>query len=179
MKEALAFAVGMLTGLRTFTGPAWVSLAAERGRIDLEATPLKWMATSHAAKTFAVLAAGEYVADKLPFTPARVGAGPLGGRLVFGALSGAAVELAAEQKWYAGAALGAVGALVGAFAGYGYRRVIADKQLPDLPFALIEDAVNLSAAYLLMRGTGQASGTMSSADTERFSAQEARYAAID
>ena len=51
-----------------------------------------------------------------------------------------------------GAALGALGALGGSFAGYAYRHAIATRtKLPDLPFALLEDALAIGISYLALQ----------------------------
>ena len=41
---------------------------------------------------------GELVADKLPFTPARTGAGPFTARIVTGAFAGAVFSFQAEMQ---------------------------------------------------------------------------------
>jgi len=68
----LAFGLGIVAGLRTFTPIAAVLLA--RGGI--------W------GIVFAVAAAGEYVVDVLPNTPSRTGAMGLSARIVSGAFAG-------------------------------------------------------------------------------------------
>lgn len=178
MKEALALGLGVLTGIRSMTGPAWVIFATQHGALELPPEKLSWTKSDPAMKLAIALAAGEYVADKLPVVPDRTSAIPLLGRLGLGALCGAAVEFSFDRKWHTGAALGTLGALLGAFAGFGYRKYIAERGLPDLPFALLEDGATLTAAYLLYRSQVGRHGAGATMDGHMLE-QEARYAAID
>jgi uncharacterized membrane protein len=92
---------------------------------------------------------GELVADKLPFIPPRIQAGPLGIRIIFGAMCGAAVCISAGGSLILGAVLGGIGGVAGAFAGYNYRRQFSSR-LPDLPLALLEDLVAVGGGLLLV-----------------------------
>lgn len=84
----LAFAIGLVTGLRSLTGPALVCWAAHLGWLNLEGSRVEFMQSTLATYGFSALALGELVADKLPFIPSRTSPGPLFGRVVLGALSG-------------------------------------------------------------------------------------------
>ena len=161
-----AFALGVATGLRSATALAAMSLAAqpERPRPLLRGIEQPWgrLATRPALYLTGLFALGEYVGDKLPITPSRTAPLPLGGRIAFGSLVGSAVSRAEGQTPPLGAALGALGALGGSFAGYAYRQAIATRtRLPDLPFALIEDAVAIGISYLALRDafTGEPEAT--------------------
>ena len=59
----------------------------------------------------AELAISGLTADKLPFTPNRLNAGPLVSRIAWGAICGAAVCGAVERPLAAGALLGGLGAI--------------------------------------------------------------------
>ena len=86
---ALAFGVGVIAGLRSFTAPMVVSWAAHQRWLHLQDT---WMAfLGYAATPYVItaLALAELVNDKLPKTPSRKAAGPFAGRILFGAFSGA------------------------------------------------------------------------------------------
>ena len=61
----------------------------------------------------------------------------------------AAVSWAA-QNWIVGAVLGAVGAVIGTLGGAKARGALAEKFGKDLPAALIEDAVALGGAALIV-----------------------------
>ena len=67
----LAFGIGLVTGLRSMTGPALVCWAAHLGWLSLEGSRLVFMESTLATYGFSTLALGELVADKLPFIPNR------------------------------------------------------------------------------------------------------------
>jgi uncharacterized membrane protein len=147
----LAFGIGMVTGLRSMTGPAVVCWAAHLGWLNLEGSRLAFMESTAATYGFSVLALGELVADKLPFIPNRTSPGPLFGRIILGALSGAAICMAAGPSTIAGAILGAAGGVIGAFAGYRARAGLVRKsRLPDWVIALAEDLVAVGGGLFLV-----------------------------
>jgi uncharacterized membrane protein len=142
-------AIGFVSGLRTFTGPAVVSWAACYGWLNLQGTALAFMGSWAAVAIFSILALAEYVADKLPRTPNRTNAGPLIGRILLGGLSGAALAGAAQDSMTMGAVLGGVGAVIGAFAGYEIRRRLVRRLgVKDSFVAVPEDLVAIGLAYL-------------------------------
>lgn len=97
-------------------------------------------------------AAGEVVADKLPVAPGRLEAGPLGGRLFFGALAGSMLSRDRGAPIAGGAALGAVGALAGSYAGYHARRYLGRSTgLPDALWAGVEDVAAVGLGLLATR----------------------------
>ena len=149
----LAFAIGVVTGLRSFTPSAVVCWAAHLGVLNLRATPLAFLGSTAAVALFTLLALAELVADKLPKTPSRTAAVGLGARILLGALCGAALTLASPQSssWLLGAVLGAVGGIAGAFAAYQARtRLVRALNVPDIVIALAEDAVAIAAAILIV-----------------------------
>ena len=83
----LAFAIGIVAGLRSMTAPAVTAWAAHLGRLNLQNSALAFMGSMWAAGIFTLAALGELVADKLPMTPARTKPGPLAGRSVMGGLA--------------------------------------------------------------------------------------------
>ena len=149
MTLLLGFVLGMSAGLRSMTPIAVVAWAAQLGWPDLRQTGLAFMASPITAWTFTLFACVELVFDKLPFTPSRLGAGPLGARIVSGALCAATVSAAMHQSVAMGALVGAIGAVAGAFAGYHVRRDLTlNRKAPDLPVALAEDAIAIGSAVL-------------------------------
>jgi uncharacterized membrane protein len=149
MTLALALGIGFVAGLRTFTAPAAVSWAACYGWLNLQGTPLQFLGSEIAVAILSFLAIAEYVADKLPRTPNRTNAGPLIGRILFGGLSGAA--LAARHSLSAGAVLGGLGAVIGAFAGYHVRRRLTSRPgVKDIAVAIPEDLIAIALAYLIV-----------------------------
>ena len=85
----LAFAIGVVAGLRSMTAPANVAWEAHLGWISLSGSHLAFMGSAWAVGIFTLGALAEFVADQLPTTPARTTAGPLAARIVMGSLTGA------------------------------------------------------------------------------------------
>src|SRR5271165_5492169 len=112
----LAFAIGVVAGLRALTAPAVVAWAAHRQWINLHNTTLSFMGSLAAVIIFTLLAVVELIADQLPSTPSRTAPPGLIARFVTGGLSGAAITLAGGQSLIAGVLLGGIGGIVGAFA---------------------------------------------------------------
>jgi uncharacterized membrane protein len=147
----LAFAIGLIAGLRSMTAPAAVCLAAQLGWIDLHQSPLAFMGSPITAWIFGLFAIGELIMDKLPFTPSRLSPGPLGGRLLLGGLCGATILSAVSPSPWVGGLVGALGGLVGSFGGY-QARVGSVKALhvPDFVVALAEDALAVVGALFIV-----------------------------
>jgi uncharacterized membrane protein len=147
----LAFLIGGISGLRTFTGPATVAWGAHRNWLNLHATILAFMGSTAAVVIFILLALFELVMDKLPSTPSRLRPAGLIGRAVSGALCGACVAGAGTQSMLLGAVLGVAGAIAGAFAGNKTRgSLVKALKVPDFVIALLEDAVAISAGLFIV-----------------------------
>lgn len=147
----LPLTIGFVSGLRSLTAPAAVSWAACLGWLNLESTPLQWMGSTAAVAIFTILALAELVADKLPRTPNRTSPGPLIGRILLGGLAAAALTAGRGDSLWAGAILGGVGAIVGAFAGYRIRKqLVAGAGMKDLPVAIGEDLVAVGLALVMV-----------------------------
>jgi uncharacterized membrane protein len=147
---ALALLIGFVAGLRSFTAPAAVSWAAHLGWLDLGGSALAFMSSMLAVIIFSVAAIAEFAADLHPATPNRTSAGPLLARVVLGGLSGAALTVADERSWLAGALLGGAGGLIGAFGGYQARtRLTAALQKGKL-IAVLEDLIAIVLAVTIV-----------------------------
>jgi len=141
MTLAFAFLIGFFAGLRSLTAPAATAWAAYLGWLKLE-RPLALIGSVPAVAIFIVLAMVELVADKLPRTPSRTAPPGLIARIVMGGLTGACIAAGGTQGVFLGATLGAVGGVVGCFAGYQARTVLVKSlNVRDLYIALIEDLV--------------------------------------
>jgi uncharacterized membrane protein len=104
------------------------------------------------ARTLPLSAAAELIGDKLPFARSRIEPPSLMTRAVTGGGEGAAIYRGAALPRWRGALAGAVGALFGSFAGNRYRGYAVEATgLPDLPFAIAEDALATGGAYALLR----------------------------
>jgi uncharacterized membrane protein len=147
----LAAGIGIVAGLRSLTAPAVVSWAAHLGWLNLRGSPLAFMGSSIALAIFSLLALGEYVADQLPKTPARTAPGPLAARVVMGGLSGACLCAGANQSLLAGAVLGGIGGVIGAFAGYQARtRLVKALGVKDALIAIPEDLAAIGLGFLIV-----------------------------
>ncbi len=147
----LAFAIGVIAGLRALTAPAVVAWAAHRNWLHLHGTPLSFMGAGLAVLIFTLFAVVELITDQLPSTPARTKPMGLVPRLITGGLSGAAVAVSGGQGLALGAVLGALGGIVGAFAGYEVRtRSVKALSVPDFVIAILEDAVAIGGGLLIV-----------------------------
>lgn len=143
--------LGVSTGLRSFTPLAVTAWFARMGRLPLSGS-WSWIGHRAAVGLLTVAAVGEYVGDKLPNTPSRVSPVALVGRLVCGGLVGAIVASTLRRPVAGGVALGALGAAAGAYGGYYARKSLTHGAgLPDLPVALVEDALSITLAVRSLR----------------------------
>ena len=145
----LALLIGIVAGLRTMTAPAAVSWAAYLGWLPLQNTPLAFLGYVAVPYVFTLLAIGELIADQLPKTPSRKVPMQFGARIVSGALCGAAIGAAAGAL-AGGLVAGVIGAVIGTLGGAEARARLARAFGRDMPAALIEDAVAIVGAYLIV-----------------------------
>ncbi|WP_375461909.1 DUF4126 family protein [uncultured Enterovirga sp.] len=145
----LALLIGVVAGLRTMVAFAAASWAARLGLVDLGGTWLAFLGYRWTAWIATALALGEFVTDQLPSTPRRTVPVQFGGRVIVGALAGAAL-VAPAGSLIAGALAGVVGAVIGTLGGAEIRSRLAAAFGRDLPAALIEDAAALLAAVLIV-----------------------------
>lgn len=130
-----ALLLGVTAGLRTMTAPAALALARQQPGAER----IWFLDSPRTVRVLTGLAVGELVFDKLPFAPKRIAPAALSGRLLSGAMCGAAV---APEDETAGALLGIAGALASSFAGYFLRRRLGRvRGVPDALIGLSEDAV--------------------------------------
>jgi uncharacterized membrane protein len=144
----LALLIGVVAGLRAMMAPAVVSWAAHLGAIDLGGTWLAFLGNAWVPWVLTALAVGELVTDQLPTTPSRTVLPQFAARIVSGALSGAALGVAAGS-WLVGAVLGAGGAVIGTLGGRAIRARLAVSFGRDRPAAILEDLAALTGAVLI------------------------------
>jgi uncharacterized membrane protein len=96
-----------------------------------------------------VAAIGELINDKLPKTPSRKVPPQFIVRVLTGALSGAALG-ASRQSTFAGLVAGAIGAVAGTLGGSEFRARLGKAFGKDLPAALVEDAIAIVGAILIV-----------------------------
>lgn len=136
-----AAGLGVVAGMRSQLPLALLAVGAGRGRFAAGAEGLLGLLRSPVAQRLLVLlAVGEFVGDKLPFTPSRLELGPLFGRMLFGGLAGAAIASEARRSPALGAVLGVGGAVLGAQAGYHARAALDEVTgIPDPVWGAAED----------------------------------------
>ncbi len=133
------------------TAPAVIAWGAHLGWLHHDGGLLAFFANKISVVIFSLFAAGELIADKLPFIPSRTQIGPLGVRIAFGALCGAALCVSSPVPPLAGATLGGVGGVAGAFAGFHYRRLLSRGTKGfDFLIALCEDLVAVGGGFLIV-----------------------------
>ena len=148
---ALAFGIGIVAGLRSLTAPAVVAWGAHLNWLNLHGSALAFMGSTTAVAILSVLAIGELIADKLPMIPKRTAPVPLMARVVTGGLCGACLWAAVGKSLVAGALLGGIGGVVGAFLGYSVRRRLVNNfHIKDLVVAVCEDVVAVGLALFLV-----------------------------
>ena len=149
MLYLLALLIGIIAGLRAMTAPAAISFAAYCGFLGLSGTWLAFLGFRWTPWIFLVLAIGELVTDQLPSTPSRKVPVQFGTRILMGAATGGAIGVAAGALWI-GAVIGAIGAIIGTLGGAAARGKMAVAFGKDRPAALIEDAVAIAGAVLIV-----------------------------
>lgn len=150
--RALIF--GFATGLRSMTAGA--VLAWHRGEAPRSAGWKNWPLLRSAWGRRALIAAGigEVIGDKLPATPSRLEPAPLGGRIAFGALAGAALGTEGRGKVtiIRCAIAGGVGGAAGTYGGYHARKAVVEATgMPDPVVAVAEDAIAVTLATTAVR----------------------------
>ncbi len=150
MTLLFAFLIGFLAGLRSLTAPATVAWAVYLDWLKL-ARPLSLIGSIPSVLILTVLAGVELVFDKLPQTPNRTSAVGLIARIVTGGGTGACVSMSGGEGALVGAGLGAVGGVVGTFAGYQARsRLVKGLHTRDLYVALLEDVVAITGCLWIV-----------------------------
>jgi uncharacterized membrane protein len=145
----LSLLIGIVAGLRTMTAPAAVAIGARYGSIAVAGTPLAFMGYAWTPWILGALAVGELITDQLPATPSRKVPMQFAARVLTGALSGATLA-APHGSLVAGLIAGIVGAVIGTLGGAAFRARLAAAFGRDRPAALIEDAVAIGAAALIV-----------------------------
>jgi uncharacterized membrane protein len=144
----LALLIGVVAGLRAMTAPAAVSWAAYLW-INLADTPLWFLGYWITPWIFTALALFELVTDQLPSTPSRTVPIQFGTRIVMGALAGAGLG-AAGGSLVGGLVAGIIGAVIGTYGGRAFRGKLAASFGSDRPAALIEDAIAIVGALVIV-----------------------------
>jgi uncharacterized membrane protein len=147
----VAVCLGGLTGLRTFTPITVLAWALHLRYMHIPGSSLHFLHTWAAVIILTILAFGEIVMDKLPSTPSRLKPPGMIGRVIFGFICGMVSGQAWGANWETCAAVGVVGAILGALLGYEVRKGwVHTFHWHDLPVALIEDLVCIGGSILVV-----------------------------
>ena len=147
-----AAVLGAVSGMRSMAAPAIVSRLAHNGLLPLEGSQIKFLGHQRSAKTMALMAAAEMVADKLPFFPNRTAVFPLIARVASGALSGTAFVKARKRSVALGALIGSLAAVGASYGAYKVRKAVGEKfHLPDPIVAVAEDALVAACGFALLK----------------------------
>lgn len=149
MLYLLALLIGVVAGLRAMMAPLAISVAAHFDWLDLSGSFLAFLGYKWTPLILLVAAIGELIADQLPSTPSRKVPIQFGTRILMGAGTGGAIGVAAGSLWI-GAIIGAIGAIIGTLGGSAARAKMAAAFGKDRPAALIEDAVAIAGAILIV-----------------------------
>ncbi len=147
---AFAFLIGIISGLRTFTAPATVAWGLRLGWLTVGTSRLAFMGSTATVIIFSIAALSEIIADKRPSAPNRTSPAGLIGRFIFGGFAGAILATAGGESLVAGAILGALGGIAGAFAGFQLRtRLVKALKCPDFVIAILEDTAAIAGCLLI------------------------------
>lgn len=141
-----AVLLGAVAGMRSMAPLAAVSRRLSQGAVEAEGVAQRALARPQVARALTLAAAGELVADKMPFIPARIDPLPLAGRIVSGGLAAWAATSRARGSRAGAALVGACAAAATTFLAYHLRVSLDREGAPALLVALAEDVAMLEAA---------------------------------
>ncbi|SDF77924.1 DUF4126 family protein [Terriglobus roseus] len=150
MNLLLVALLGGCSGLRTFTPLAVLCWFAWRNVIHFSGWR-NFTASLITVIIVTVIALGELINDKLPKTPSRLIPPQQIARMTAAGFVGLLVAQPLLLSPILAIVTGAIGAVVGTYTGWFVRsRTVAALKCPDLPIALLEDAVaiGLSITFL-------------------------------
>ncbi|NOK21721.1 DUF4126 family protein [Corallococcus carmarthensis] len=143
---------GVLAGMRSMTAPAFLTRELSRKPTRALKRALPGLTSKKVSQRLGLLALGELVGDKAPTTPPRIKLPPLTGRILSGAITGAAVSRDRKGAKLGFALIGAAAAIASSYAFYGIRRFVTHRlRVPDLAAGLIEDGAALFLGARLTR----------------------------
>ena len=119
--------LGFITGMRTMTPLAVISWFAWLGLLPVSDDWCWWIAKLSVAIGLTLLAAAEYAADKLGYSPRPTRPTVLCIRIFLGGLVGAIVAAGLDASGVEGTILGVLGAIVGAFCAYELRHRLTSR----------------------------------------------------
>jgi uncharacterized membrane protein len=147
--------LGTVAGFRSMTAPALLSANLVKFHPQgLTGSPLRYLQKPLVANGLKLLAGSEMVGDKLPQTPDRIAPPVLLGRLLSGALVGAALYRANHANTRNGALLGGLVAGVATFGSFWLRKkATRESGLPISVVGGFEDLLVLGSGLALSKGS--------------------------
>ncbi|UEG55135.1 DUF4126 family protein [Mucilaginibacter daejeonensis] len=142
-----AIGIGVIAGSRSMTGPALAAHILRRHDThELDGSALRFLRSGTAETAFKLMALAEFVGDKMPTAPDRIGLPGLIGRFATGALAGAAMFKAGKRNTYLGAMIGGGAAILSTYGTFYLRKsTVKSSKLIDPVIGALEDALVLSA----------------------------------
>jgi uncharacterized membrane protein len=140
--------LGAMSGMRSMAGPAALALDDDDGILDHRGARLL-------RRVLPLLAAGEMIADKMPFMGDRTDPLPLAGRAAMGALVGGMIASEENGSVVMGGLIGAVAAVAVAHIAYQLR-----KRMPGSSAlgGVLEDGIVVGLGALYASSTRRAAG---------------------
>ncbi len=142
--------IGILAGMRSAAAPAIAGhILSEHKGGAFRKHPVGYFSSIAIADILKVMALGEFLADKLPFTPNRTKPVSVAVRCLSGALAGAGIFEAAGKRPLTGAILGGVAAGVSTFGSFYLRKGLSKTGVGNFLSGVVEDAFVVSAGIKL------------------------------
>lgn len=142
--------MGLLAGMRSAAAPALAShILSEHKGPAFGRHPIGFLSSIAVADMLKVMALGEFIADKLPFTPNRTKPISIAVRCLSGALAGAAIYSAVGKKPLTGAFLGGLVAGASTYTSFYLRKALSGSALGNIVSGVVEDAFVVGAGIKL------------------------------
>lgn len=136
---------GVLAGMRTLTAPAFLAHELSRKPSRRLKRALPGLTSKRVSQRLRVLALGEMVADKSPKALSRIDRRLIGGRVIAGAITGAAVSRDRKGARLGFAIVGAAAAIASSYFFYGFRSLVSGRlRVPNLVAGLFEDGLAIA-----------------------------------
>lgn len=136
---------GVLAGMRSLTAPAVLSRELSRKPTRALKRALPGLTSRRVSRRLGILALGELVGDKSPRTPPRTALPILTGRILSGAITGAAVSRKRKGARLGFALVGGAAAIASSYVFYGFRRLLTQRlRVPNVAAGLVEDGLALA-----------------------------------
>jgi uncharacterized membrane protein len=146
---------GVLAGMRAMTAPAFLAHELSRKPSRVLKRALPGLTSKKVSHRLGLLALGEMVGDKSPKALPRIDRKVITGRILAGALTGAAASRDRKGAKLGLAIVGAAAAVASSYFFYGLRTLVSDKlRVPNGVAGLIEDGLALALGARLTQQRG-------------------------